>query len=102
MIEKTSILSHIGQKPLLSRLVKESLRRLINRQEFVVLALLLAALVFLSLWTDTFFTANNLSNVTRAFSWIAIVAFGEAIVIIIGGIDLSVGAIVALTGLVTA
>ena len=102
MIEKTSILSHIGQKPLLSRLVKESLRRLINRQEFVVLALLLAALVFLSLWTDTFFTANNLSNVTRAFSWIAIVAFGETIVIIIGGIDLSVGAIVALTGLVTA
>jgi ribose transport system permease protein len=102
MIEKTNTLLPIGQKPPLSQRVKESIRRLVNRQEFVVLALLLAILVFLSLWTDTFFTANNLSNVARAFSWIAIVAFGEAIVIIIGGIDLSVGAIVALTGLVTA
>jgi ribose transport system permease protein len=57
---------------------------------------------FLSLRTDTFFTSNNLSNVSRAFSWIAIAAFGESMVIIIGGIDLSVGAVMALAGLISA
>jgi ribose transport system permease protein len=40
--------------------------------------------------------------VARNFSWIAIVALGQSMVIIIGGIDLSVGATLALTGLITA
>lgn len=75
---------------------------LISRQELVVLALLFLVGLFLSLRTDTFFTSKNLSNVSRAFSWIAIAAFGESIVIIIGGIDLSVGAVMALAGLVGA
>ncbi|MBN1149326.1 MAG: ABC transporter permease [Anaerolineales bacterium] len=47
-------------------------------------------------------TSNNLFNVGRSFSWIAIAAFGESMVIIIGGIDLSVGAVMALAGLITA
>ena len=74
----------------------------ISRQEVVLFGLLLLVGLFLSLRTDTFFTSNNLSNVSRAFSWIAIAAFGQAIVIIIGGIDLSVGAVMALAGLVSA
>jgi ribose transport system permease protein len=77
-------------------------RNLINRQEFVVLLLLLVVGTFLTLWTDTFLTLNNLSNLLRNFSWIAIVALGESMVIIIGGIDLSVGATMALAGLITA
>jgi ribose transport system permease protein len=56
----------------------------------------------LSLRTDIFFTWNNLSNISRAFSWIAIAAFGESMVIIIGSIDLSVGAVMALAGLISA
>lgn len=75
---------------------------LIVRHELVLLVLMLAIGAFLSLATDTFFTANNLFNVSRAFSWIAIAAFGESLVIIIGGIDLSVGATMALAGLITA
>jgi ribose transport system permease protein len=75
---------------------------LIRRQELVVFILLLAAGTFLSLQTDTFLTSNNLFNVARSFSWIAIAAFGESMVIIIGGIDLSVGAVMALAGLITA
>jgi ribose transport system permease protein len=75
---------------------------LFGRHEFVVFFLLLVVATFLSLWTDTFFTTNNLLNVSRAFSWIAIAAFGESMVIIIGGIDLSVGAVMALAGLIGA
>jgi ribose transport system permease protein len=76
--------------------------RLGNRQELVVLLLLLVISLFLSLWTDTFLTFDNLSNLARNFSWIAIVTFGQSLVIIIGGIDMSVGAIMALAGLITA
>jgi ribose transport system permease protein len=72
------------------------------RHEFGVLVLLLFVATFLSLWTDTFLTFNNLANVFRNFSWIAVAAFGESMVLIIGGIDLSVGATMALAGLITA
>jgi ribose transport system permease protein len=74
----------------------------INRQEVFVFILLLFAIVFLSLTTTTFLTTNNLQNVSRNLAWIAIPAFGESLVILIGGIDLSVGAVMALSGLVTA
>lgn len=77
-------------------------RILIGRHEIVALVLLLVIGAFLSLRTDTFLTWNNLSNISRAFSWIAIAAFGESMVIIIGGIDLSVGAVMALAGLIGA
>jgi len=77
-------------------------RLLLGRHEIVVLVLLLIIGTFLSLRTDTFLTWNNLSNISRAFSWIAIAAFGESMTIIIGGIDLSVGAVMALAGLITA
>jgi ribose transport system permease protein len=65
----------------------------------VILALLLA--LFLSFRTDTFLNTTNLSSISRAFSWIAIAAFGESLVIVIGGVDLSVGAVMALSGLVS-
>jgi ribose transport system permease protein len=59
-------------------------------------------LAFLGLRTDTFLTRNNLASLSRTFSWLAIVSLGESLVIIIGGIDLSVGATMALAGLVAA
>jgi ribose transport system permease protein len=77
-------------------------RALTGRREAIVFVLLLVIGALLSLGTDTFLTVNNLSNISRAFSWIAIAAFGESMVIIIGGIDLSVGAVMALAGLVGA
>jgi ribose transport system permease protein len=77
-------------------------RTLIGPHGVVVLVLLIVIGTLLSLRTDTFFTANNLASISRAFSWIAIAAFGESMVIIIGGADLSVGAVMALAGLVSA
>jgi ribose transport system permease protein len=90
------------QKTIQLKAVQGYWRSLINRQYLFVLLTLVLTGAFLSLNTDTFLSSNNLFNVARAASWIAIAAFGESIVIIIGGIDLSVGAVMALAGLVTA
>lgn len=92
----------IERRLYLPRGLRRGWRALVGRQELVVFGLLLAVGAFLSSQTDTFLTNNNLFNVARAFSWIAIAAFGESMVIIIGGIDLSVGAVMALAGLITA
>lgn len=73
-----------------------------RRQDWGVLAIFLAVVAFLSLRTGTFLSNQNLANIARNFSWLAIVALGESMVIITGGIDLSVGATLALAGLVAA
>ena len=50
--------------------------------------------------SDVFATQQNLFNVTRNFAFVAIIALGMTAVIITGGIDLSVGAVLALSGMV--
>lgn len=71
-------------------------------QEIGILIILFALCVFLSLTTETFLTSTNIFNILRAFSWIAISGFGILMVIITGGIDLSVGSVMAMAGLITA
>ncbi len=65
-------------------------------------ALLLALWVVLGLSTPSFWTANNIANLLRQGAMIAILAVGETFVIITGGIDLSVGAIVGFTSVIVA
>ena len=77
-------------------------REMIARQEFGVVLILLAMVVFLSIYTDTFLTSTNIFNILRAFSWIAISAFGQCMVIITTGVDLSVGSVMAISGLASA
>ncbi|MDH7487626.1 MAG: ABC transporter permease [Anaerolineae bacterium] len=79
-----------------------SWRDIFGRQEFGVFLILLVMGLFLSLYTDTFLTSTNIFNILRAFSWIAISAFGQCMVIITGGIDLSVGSVMGLSGLASA
>lgn len=77
-------------------------RSIIGRQEFGVALILLVMSAFLSLYTDTFLTSTNIFNILRAFSWIAISAFGQCMVIITCGVDLSVGSVMGLSGLICA
>lgn len=51
---------------------------------------------------EAFLTAGNFSNLTAQISEIVIIGVGMTLVILIGGIDLSVGAGIALTGVVAA
>jgi len=69
-------------------------------QLFVAVFLFFLVFLILSLSTDSFLSGQNLANLFRSFSWLAIVAIGQGLVIIIGGIDLSVGATMALSGLI--
>ena len=69
-----------------------------------VLPLLLAIIVLLGLfriWVPQFLGAENLLDLAQQISVNAILAYGMTLVILIGGIDLSVGAVVALIGTVT-
>lgn len=86
-----------------SRYVEPTLvLRFARNQLAALVAILGGMVVFLSLLTQTFLTANNIFNVLRAFSWIAIASFGQSTVIIGGGIDLSAGSNMAFAGIVTA
>ena len=66
------------------------------------LAALVIVVVVISLTTDRFLTPANLTNVSLQVSTVAIAAIGSTIVILTGGIDLSPGAVVALTSSVLA
>ena len=60
------------------------------------LALILVVIV-VSLTTDRFLLPQNLSNVTLQVSSVALAAIGATLVILAGGIDLSPGAVLALS-----
>ncbi|QIG92858.1 MULTISPECIES: ABC transporter permease [unclassified Bradyrhizobium] len=65
-------------------------------------ALLVALVAGMSAIDPQFYGIINILNILRNASFLAIVACGQALVIIAGGFDLSVGAVVALASVVTA
>src|SRR5580698_3158562 len=71
------------------------------RSEFTLAILIALIFAIGPLFTHYFFTFDNLFNLSRQGSYLAIVAIGMALVLIIGGIDLSVGAVMQLVGLCT-
>ncbi|WP_129408248.1 ABC transporter permease [Marinitoga lauensis] len=58
--------------------------------------------IFFAILSDRFFTLSNIINVFRQVSIQAIMAFGMTMVIISGGIDLSVGSTFALSAVIMA
>jgi ribose transport system permease protein len=60
---------------------------------------LIALFIILAIASPNFLTSTNLSSVVRQTAVINIMALGMTVVIISGGIDLSVGSILALAGL---
>jgi ribose transport system permease protein len=69
-------------------------------QTFWVLIAVIVACLYLSFATDSFATAKNFYNITRNFTFVAIIALGMTIVIITGGIDLSVGSVLCLCSMI--
>src|ERR1700755_1226106 len=63
----------------------------------IVVAFVLISL-YLALTTPVFLTTANMISILLATSLIGIVAVGETFVIVTGGIDLSVGSVVAFSG----
>ncbi len=84
-------------------------RRASSRARFVatvsrsgVLVALLALLLFGALRYDNFLSAYNLLELLRYNSMFALIALGMSFVIMTGGIDLSVGSVVAMSSVVAA
>src|SRR6516164_4066839 len=71
---------------------------LVGRLEIRMLGLVLALGAALSILSPHFLTPNNLLNVLDQSVVVGIVAIGMTFVILIGGIDLSVGSVAGLTG----
>jgi ribose transport system permease protein len=76
-------------------------RSIVDRASTLV-GLILVAIVFGALVGPQFFAPNNLELMARQTAIVSIAAVGMTIVIVAGGIDLSVGSIIALTTVVIA
>ncbi|UKS24513.1 ribose ABC transporter permease [Paenibacillus sp. HWE-109] len=66
-----------------------------------ILIALVSLIVFFALTTSTFLSTSNVLNVLRQISINAIIAFGMTFTILINGIDLSVGSILAVSQVIT-
>ena len=82
--------------------VTRRLRALARRPEAGILLVILALGIFLSIANPRFLSIDNLMNIARNYSDIGIGAVGMTLVLLIGGIDLSVASVMALGGLVAA
>jgi ribose transport system permease protein len=102
MLERSGAAAADNLDNAISRETHSRIGRLLSQQAFWVFLAAIIACVSLAFATDTFATSQNLFNVTRNFAFVAIVALGMTVVIISGGIDLSVGSVLCLSAMVLA
>ncbi len=89
-----------GGPAVLPPLPRMTVRRYI--QQFAMLIALIVLVTVSASLNENFLTQANLLNVARQVALTAVLGAGMTVVIISGGIDLSVGAVVALAGVVIA
>jgi ribose transport system permease protein len=87
-----------ARAPARGRAVRAVIANLVRRREAAILLALVIILAALGIIEPNFLSGSNLYLVSRQISFVAIVALGELFVILHGGIDLSVGSIMALAG----
>lgn len=73
---------------------------MLRTQPFWVLVAIVAIGLVMTFVSDVFLTERNMFNVTRNFAFFGIMALGMSAVICTAGIDLSVGSLMGLTGIV--
>ncbi|GES53625.1 putative ABC transporter permease protein y4mJ [Rhizobium sp. NBRC 114257] len=74
----------------------------VYRSELAIAAACVALLVGVGLFVPAALSSGNFANILQASAPLVIMSLGVLVVIITGGIDLSVGSIFSLTGMVTA
>lgn len=75
------------------------LEKVVKKREFILLVSLISLIVIVGLRSPRFLNIGNFRDILDDTALLAMVAMGQFMVILIGGIDLSVGAGVALTGM---
>ncbi|GAA0834318.1 ribose ABC transporter permease RbsC [Marinomonas arenicola] len=73
----------------------------LNMAAYAPFIALLLLILFSSIASESFLMPRNITNVLRQVSYTGIIALGMTFVIIAGGIDLSVGSMVAVVGVLT-
>ena len=90
-------------KTSIKSLLRSNSGRAANHGLYLALAFLLCiAFVAQLIWKVNFFKLSNLFNVTRSFSILGVISIGQAMVIISGGLDLSVGSVIATSDVLAA
>jgi len=75
-------------------------RELLNKYKMVLV--LICMVIIMSIVSEHFLTSQNIINIIRQISINAILAIGATFVIITGGIDLSQGSVLAVSGVIAA
>lgn len=65
-------------------------------REWMILFLFIALFIICSVSVENFFTTENIMNILRQISFLAIVSLGEFFVILIGQMDMSIGSIIGM------
>ena len=81
---------------------KSQAKKIMHTKEFGVFCALVLLIVVMSIASPYFFQTQNIFNVLRNMSTIGIMSIGVTMIIITGGIDLSVGSLLAVSGMFTA
>jgi len=81
---------------------KSFIAHLFSYRESAILLALILLMTAVTIFAPNFISGSNLYLVSRQISFVAIVAYGELFVILTGGIDLSVGSIMGLSGVISA
>lgn len=82
--------------------ISNMIKKAYKSPEFGVVLILIAMCVVLGFVSDKFLNYSNVISVIRQFSFISIMAIGECMIIITGGIDLSAGSVFAFSSVVCA
>ncbi len=72
------------------------------KKEFGILGILVALCITVAILNDNFYSATNIQNISRLVGMFGIFSIGVGLVIITGGIDLSMGSLFALLGVLLA
>ena len=80
----------------------EKIKSILKNREAMLLGLILLAIILMTSALPRFFSIENFSNILADSSILIIVALGQFLVILTGGIDLSVGSIIAFCGMLGA
>lgn len=102
-MNSTDISSHdrIKSKPAAGAM-SSRFRSIVRSSEFTLLVLLLMGVLFVTLRNPRFLAASNIGTLGRDIALIGILGTGVSFTIFLGGIDLSVGSIYGLSGVLVA
>jgi ribose transport system permease protein len=83
-----------------AKTINKTFKRIRSSTSMMLLLVLMVGSVLLNIATNSFFTSYNISTLIRTISFTTIVAFGQTLVLLTGGIDLSVAGIAGLSGII--